>query len=99
MEYRGGELYAGGGPVDLIYKRVLMHELVEREGLDHPMVRPCATARSAWSTRSRCKMLHKKASLAVLTDERNADDLLRRRARAVIAPRSRGPGWSRSAAP
>jgi hypothetical protein len=34
--------------VDLIYKRVLITELIERGGLDHPVVRPCATARSAW---------------------------------------------------
>ena len=48
LEYRGGRLYAGDGPVDLIYKRVLITELVERGGLDTPWSGPCATGPSAW---------------------------------------------------
>lgn len=72
MEYRGGKLYAGGGPVDLIYKRVLINELVEREGLDHPMVRAVRDRAVCMVNPFRCKLLHKKASLAVLSDERNA---------------------------
>ena len=39
-EYRNGRLSFGDGdPVDLIYKRVLIHELVEQCGIDSPMVR------------------------------------------------------------
>ncbi|MFN8650767.1 MAG: hypothetical protein U0133_02545 [Gemmatimonadales bacterium] len=72
MEYRGGKLYAGGGPVDLIYKRVLINELVEREGLEHPMVRAVRDRAVCMVNPFRCKLLHKKASLAVLSDERNA---------------------------
>jgi hypothetical protein len=72
MEYRGGRLYAGGGPVDLIYKRVLINELVEREGLEHPMVRAVRDRAVCMVNPFRCKLLHKKASLAVLSDERNA---------------------------
>ena len=72
MEYRGGRLYAGGGPVDLIYKRVLINELIEREGVDHPMVRAVRDRAVCMVNPFRCKLLHKKASLAVLSDERNA---------------------------
>jgi len=72
MEYRGRRLYAGGGPVDLIYKRVLINELIEREGLDHPMVRAVRDRAVCMVNPFRCKLLHKKASLAVLSDERNA---------------------------
>lgn len=72
MEYRGGKLYAGGGPVDLIYKRVLINELIEREGLEHPMVRAVRDRAVCMVNPFRCKLLHKKASLAVLSDERNA---------------------------
>lgn len=72
MEYRGGRLYAGGGPVDLIYKRVLINELIEREGLEHPMVRAVRDRAVCMVNPFRCKLLHKKASLAVLSDERNA---------------------------
>jgi hypothetical protein len=72
MEYRGGKLYAGGGPVDLIYKRVLINELIEREGLEHPMVRAVRDRAVCMVNPFRCKILHKKSSLAVLSDERNA---------------------------
>jgi uncharacterized circularly permuted ATP-grasp superfamily protein len=73
VEYRGGRLYAGEMPVDLIYKRVLITELVERGGLDHPIVRAVRDGSVCMVNAFRCKILHKKASLAVLSDERNAD--------------------------
>ncbi|HTS87026.1 MAG TPA: hypothetical protein VMG41_00915 [Gemmatimonadales bacterium] len=72
LEYRGGRLYATGGVVDLVYKRVLINELIEREGLDHPLVRAVADRAVCMVNPFRCKLLHKKASLAVLSDERNA---------------------------
>ncbi len=72
MEYRGGRLYGGGAPVDLIYKRVLINELVEREGPEHAIVRAVRDRAVCMVNPFRCKMLHKKASLAVLSDERNA---------------------------
>ena len=72
MEYRGGRLYAPGGPVNLIYKRVLINELVERGGVDHPIVRAVRDRAACMVNPFRCKLLHKKASLAVLSDERNA---------------------------
>jgi len=73
LEYRGGALYAGEGRVDLIYKRVLISELVERCGLEHPMVRAVTDGAVCMVNGFRCKILHKKASLAVLSDEANAD--------------------------
>jgi len=72
MEYTGGQLIAEGGPVDLIYKRVLINELVEREGVDHPVIRAVLAGDVCMVNPLRCKILHKKASLAVLSDERNA---------------------------
>jgi hypothetical protein len=60
-------------PVDLIYKRVLIHELVEQCGVDSPMVRAVRERAVCMANGFRCKMLHKKASLAVLSDERNAN--------------------------
>ena len=72
-EYRNGRLSFGDDePVDLIYKRVLIHELVEQCGLDSPMVRAVRDRAVCMANGFRCKMLHKKASLAVLSDERNA---------------------------
>jgi uncharacterized circularly permuted ATP-grasp superfamily protein len=67
-----GRLVAAGTPIDLIYKRVLIHELVGRGGLDHPIVRAVRSGAVCMVNPFRCKVLHKKASLAVLSDERNA---------------------------
>jgi uncharacterized circularly permuted ATP-grasp superfamily protein len=71
LELRGERLYAEGGPVDLVYKRVLLAELVERCGVDTPLLQAVAARAVCMVNPPRCKILHKKASLAVLTDERN----------------------------
>ncbi|HEY2852637.1 MAG TPA: hypothetical protein VGJ18_07310 [Gemmatimonadaceae bacterium] len=72
MQYTGGRLLADGAPVNLVYKRVLITELVEREGLDNPVIRAVRDNAVCMVNPLRCKVLHKKASLAVLSDERNA---------------------------
>jgi hypothetical protein len=71
-EYDGSRLTAHGSPIDLIYKRVLIHELVERGGMDHPIIRAVRDGAVCMANGFRCKLLHKKASLAVLSDDRNA---------------------------
>ncbi len=73
VEYRDRRLVVAGAPVDLIYKRVLIDELVERGGMDHPVVRAVREGAVCMVNPFRCKILHKKASLAVLSDERNAE--------------------------
>jgi hypothetical protein len=72
VEYRGNALIAGGAPVDLVYKRVLISELIDQCGMDSPLVRAVREKAVCMVDGFRCKALHKKASLAVLTDERNA---------------------------
>jgi hypothetical protein len=72
VEYRDGRLTAGDFHVTLIYKRVLISELVERCGEDGPVVRAVADGAVCMVNSFACKLLHKKASLAVLSDERNA---------------------------
>jgi uncharacterized circularly permuted ATP-grasp superfamily protein len=77
LELRGDRLWTTGGTgqapvaIDLIYKRVLLHELVAREGLDTPMIRAVRQGLAVMVNPFECKLLHKKASLAVLSDERN----------------------------
>lgn len=95
-EYRpngAGErvLVLDGAPVDVIYKRVLLSELIERAGIECDILR-------AWQAGAVCmvnppdgKILHKKASLAVLSDERNAG-LFDAAAQAAIAD---GIPWTR----
>ena len=72
ITYDGTRLHAPSGEIDLIYKRVLLHELVERGGIDHPIFRAVREHRVCMVNPPACKILHKKASLAVLSDERNA---------------------------
>jgi hypothetical protein len=72
LEYTGGKLRAGPTVIDLVYKRILIAELVGREGLQSPLVRAVRERAAVMVNPFRCKILHKKASLAVLSDERNA---------------------------
>lgn len=72
ITYSGGELHGPHGKIDLIYKRVLLHELVERGGIDHPILRAFRDGKVCMVNPPACKILHKKASLAVLHDERNS---------------------------
>ncbi len=70
--YDNGVLTVAGKRVTLIYKRVLIDELVSREGLDSPVVRAVRDGAVCMVNPFRCKVLHKKASLAVVSDERQA---------------------------
>jgi hypothetical protein len=72
MEYRQGKLIAGGEPVDMIYKRVLIAELIKECGMEHDMVRAVRDRAVCMVNPFRSKILHKKASLGVLSDEKNA---------------------------
>jgi uncharacterized circularly permuted ATP-grasp superfamily protein len=72
VEYQGGQLLAGGAPVTLIYKRVLLSELVERCGEEHAVIRAVRDGVACLVNSFASKILHKKASLAVLSDERTA---------------------------
>jgi hypothetical protein len=73
LEYRAGQLLVDGAiPVHLIYKRVLLSELVLREGIGHPVIQAVQDRAVCMVNPFRCKLLHKKASFAVLSDENNA---------------------------
>jgi hypothetical protein len=73
LEYRNRELLVDGvTPVHLIYKRVLLSELVVRTGLDNPVIQAVRERTVCMVNPFRCKLLHKKASFAVLSDESNA---------------------------
>ena len=70
-QLEAGRLTADGQPIDLIYKRVLISELVEQGGREHAVIRAVQSGAVCMVNPFRCKLLHKKASLAVLSDERN----------------------------
>ena len=70
LELRGGKLYAQGVPVNLVYRRVLTSELLDR-GEETKALRDAYVAGAACVVNSfRAKLLHKKMSLAMLSDER-----------------------------
>jgi uncharacterized circularly permuted ATP-grasp superfamily protein len=86
-EYQGGALHVAGGRADLVYKRVLLHELVERAGVDTPVLRAWRDGAVCLVNPPSCKLMHKKASLALLSDERHArhfDDEARTAIRTMI---------------
>jgi uncharacterized circularly permuted ATP-grasp superfamily protein len=90
-EYTNGRLTVAGKPVTLIYKRVLIDELVTREGLESPVVRAVREGAVCMVNPFRCKLLHKKASLAVLSDERQHGLFSAREQRAI----TRHVPWTR----
>lgn len=72
MEFRQGVLYAAGRPVDFVYKRVLITELLQKYGLAHPIIQALEAGAVCIVNPFTCKLLHKKASFAIASDERNA---------------------------
>jgi uncharacterized circularly permuted ATP-grasp superfamily protein len=70
LTFDGGRLVAAGVPIDLVYRRVLMNDIVARAD-------ECRTLTDAYERQAvcvantfRCKIAHKKAFFAVLTDDR-----------------------------
>jgi len=72
MAFRNNVLYADGRPVDYVYKRVLSTELLQKFGLNHPIIDALRAGVICMANPFPCKMVHKKASFAVASDERNA---------------------------
>jgi hypothetical protein len=72
LEYTHGRLRRGDFVIDLIYKRVLISELYERGGRDHPVFQALRDRAVCMVNDPRCKVLYKKASFAVISDEAHA---------------------------
>jgi hypothetical protein len=72
LDFYNGQMFAAGRPVDYIYKRVLTSELLEKYGLQHPIVDALRVGAICVANPFTCKVLHKKASFAFVSDERNA---------------------------
>ncbi len=72
LEYEKGRLRCGEFPIDLVYKRVIIHELLARCDDSHPLIRAYLAGDVCLVNSFRCKMLHKKAGFELLTDEANA---------------------------
>lgn len=72
LEYDGEVLRIGDLDVDIFYKRVLIHELFERSSENHPLLRAYEDGNVFMANSFRTKIPHKKASLAVVSNDRFA---------------------------
>jgi len=69
LEYANGKLRCGGFVIDLIYKRIIIHELLAHYDDTHPLIKAFVGGDVCLINPFRCKILHKKASFEFLTDE------------------------------
>jgi hypothetical protein len=69
LEYDGGKLHCGEFAIDLVYKRIIIHEFLARYDETHPLIRAYTNRHVCLINPFRCKIMHKKASFEILTDE------------------------------
>lgn len=70
LEMRRGRLYLGRTAVNLIYRRVLTSELLSRDGEARALVDAYLAGVACVVNSFRAKLLHKKMSFALLSDDR-----------------------------
>jgi len=69
LSYENGRLRCDDFAIDLVYKRIIIHELLARYDETHPLVRAYVNRDVCLVNPFRCKIMHKKASFELLTDE------------------------------
>jgi hypothetical protein len=69
LDYEAGVLRHGDHPIDIIYKRLLVNELLDRIGELQALMGAARDRAVTIVNPFRCKPIHKKAIFAVLTDE------------------------------
>jgi uncharacterized circularly permuted ATP-grasp superfamily protein len=69
MELRAGRLVAGSDPVDVVYRRAVLSELVEREDEVRDFLRAYTEGAVVFVNTFRCRLSEDKAFLGLLTDE------------------------------
>jgi uncharacterized circularly permuted ATP-grasp superfamily protein len=72
LEFDGRNLVAQARRVDLLYRRVLINDIVARPADCAALVKAYEAGAVCVSNALTCKIAHKKAFFAVLTDDRNA---------------------------
>jgi hypothetical protein len=73
LEYRNGVLQCGAFRIDLVYKRVIIHEFLARYDDTHPLIRAYVNHNVCLVNPFRCKIMHKKAVFELLTDDEHQD--------------------------
>jgi hypothetical protein len=98
LDYQGGRLRHQGRPIDIVYKRLLVNEMLERKEQLGPLLQAARERAFVMVNPFRCKPIHKKAIFAVLTDD-GLQQLFSQEERAAIAahvPWTRRVGEGRS---
>jgi hypothetical protein len=83
VEYKNGRLSYEGFEIDLIFKRILITEMYDSKGLDHPVLQAVRDGAVCMVNPPACKILYKKASFAVLSDEKNHHLFTKQEIRAI----------------
>ena len=71
LEWDGKSLVAGGQKIDLVYRRVLVNDMVSKPAECSALVKAYTAGAVCVANNFRCKIPHVKAFFAVLTDEQN----------------------------
>ena len=72
LSFDGATLTAEGRRIDLVYRRVLINDIVARPDECAALVKAYEARAVCVANTFQCKLAHKKAFFAVLTDDRNA---------------------------
>jgi uncharacterized circularly permuted ATP-grasp superfamily protein len=72
LEYHSDRLYAGSTAIDVVYRRVLTHELLARKDEAPALLQAYEAGSVCVVNAFRCKLLHKKAIFAILSDDANS---------------------------
>jgi uncharacterized circularly permuted ATP-grasp superfamily protein len=72
VTFEKGALVGDGVKIDILYRRVLMNDVIAQREHCAALVEAYAAKSVCMANTFRCKLAHKKAFFAVLTDERNA---------------------------
>ena len=72
LSYDGDRLWLRDFRIDIVYKRVIIHEFLDRCSDDHPLARAYVDKRVCVVNSFRTKLAHKKAIFAILSDPQYA---------------------------
>ena len=68
LQYDGQYLSVAGFRIDILYKRVIIHELLHKFDGEHPLIKAYRDGRLCMANSFRSKLAHKKSSFVVLSD-------------------------------
>lgn len=85
LVYEGGKLIAEGQAIDLVYRRVLIQDIIARENDCRALLDAYEQRAVCMANTLQCKIPHKKAFFAVLTDDAYASALFTPTERGIIS--------------